>query len=170
MTNSATITHRGLHPKEAATLHEELKSTPNILGFTIRELLRLRDVQVAEVEGAFAGAALTMDLPFGWTEIAAVYVLPDYRGSGLGASLLRAAWDRAVSRERHLYMLSRNAQIVEWMRGQGMTIGCPMFAPFAVQIWMPIYMTSWHRHKEAWRKSKEISKCPRMVQGIKKHT
>ncbi|MEO7718211.1 MAG: GNAT family N-acetyltransferase [Capsulimonas sp.] len=164
-----TITHRPLKPSEAETLHQELKSTPNILGFTVRELVRMQDVQVAEDNGVFAGAALTFDLPLGWTEIAAVYVLPRFRGLGLGKGLLHASWDRATIRERHIYMLSRNTSVVEWMRGQGMTIsGNPMLAPFAVQIWMPVYMASRHRWMESLRKSREIRKCPSMVQGIKK--
>ncbi|MCW3058876.1 MAG: putative acetyltransferase [Capsulimonas sp.] len=164
-----TIMHRPLTPSEAETLHQELKSTPNILGFTVRELLRMQDVQVAEDNGAFAGAALTFDLPLGWTEIAAVYVLPDFRGQGVGTKLLHAAWDRASGRDRHLYMLSRNTQVIEWMRRQGMTInGCTLMAPLAVQIWMPVYMASRHRWMESLRKSREIRKCPSMVQGIKK--
>jgi len=165
-----TITHRKLTLQEARVLHEELKSTPNILGFTVRELLRMRDVHVAEADGVFAGAALSMDLPFRWTDIAAVYVLPGFRRLGIGDRLLGAAWDRVVERNRHVYMLSRNASVVEWMRANEMVISKYIItAPLAVHVWMPIYMTSWHRTKESFRKSREIQRCPQLVQGVKKN-
>jgi GNAT superfamily N-acetyltransferase len=150
-------------------LHEELKSTPNILGFTVRELVTMRDVQVAEVHGVFAGAALTFDMPWGWTEIAAVYVLPKFRGRGVGDLLLCTAWNRAVERGRCLYMLSRNAGIIEWMRAQGMAISeSILLAPLAVHVWMPVYMASWHRTSESFRKYRQIRKCPTLVQGVMK--
>ena len=168
--SAVTITHRKLTPREAQILHEELKSTPNILGFTVRELRNMRDVHVAEADGTFAGAALSMDLPFRWTDIAAVYVLPGFRRLGIGDGLLRAAWDCAVNRNRRLYMLSRNAAVVVWMRAQGMVISKYIVtAPLAVHLWMPIYMTSWHRTKESFRKSREIQKCPELVQGVCKN-
>ena len=52
------ITRRPLTRAEALRLHEELKTTPNILGYTVRELERLSDVQVAEVEGGVRGRLL----------------------------------------------------------------------------------------------------------------
>ena len=64
---AAKIIHRPLTPNEAQRLHEELKTTPNIFGYTIAELLGFRHVLVAEVDGAFAGACLSKDLLFGWT-------------------------------------------------------------------------------------------------------
>src|SRR5580693_8458307 len=135
------IIHRPLTVDEAGIIHHELKSTPNILGYTVRELLRLADVQVAEVEGSFAGAAVSVDLLFGWTEIAFILVCEDHRGLGLGKALFEAAWSRAEGRRRHIYMLSRNQQVIDWMTAKGMTIDRNMLkAPLAVQLFMPVYM------------------------------
>jgi len=167
---TTAIIHRPLTRSEAQELHQELKTTPNILGYTVRELLRLNDVQVAEVEQQFAGACWSIDLAQGWTEIAALYVLPEFRGRGLGKSLFRAAWERVQRRERHIYVLSRNPQVVEWMKKLGMTVNRNLWcAPLAVHWYMQWYMASWYRVFESVRKHKEITRCPRLVQGMMRH-
>lgn len=163
------INHRPLTCGEAERLHQELKTTPNILGYTVRELERLSDVFVAESAGEFAGVCFSVDLVAGWTEIAALYVLPNFRGAGLGARLFQAAWERAQERRRHVYVLSRNPQVVGWMRDRGMTVnGRVLFAPLPVQWYMPFYMASRHRSAEGFRKRREIQKCPPLLQGIKR--
>lgn len=163
---SIDILHRRLEPEEARQIHIELKETPNILGYTAPELLRLKDVHVAMVGGRFAGATWSRDMAFGWTEIAVVFVVEEFRGRGVGPRLFEAAWARAEGRNRSVYMLSRNAQVVEWMRSKGMTIDrrfCS--APLAVHIHDPLYMASWYRNAEALRKWKSIRQCPPLVQG-----
>ena len=71
------LTPRVLSQIEAALMHQELKSTPNILGYTVSELMRFQNVIVAEVDGSFAGVCISKDLLFGWTDIAILYILPD---------------------------------------------------------------------------------------------
>ena len=119
--------------------------------------------------GEFAGVCFSVDLAAGWTEIAALYVLPDFRGLGIGAALFRAAWERAQRRKRHVYVLSRNPQVVEWMRGLGMTVDGKLWrAPPAVHWYMQCYMMSWHRFAESIHKGGAIRKCPPLLQGIKR--
>lgn len=164
------ITHRPLTHSEALRLHQELKTTPNILGYTVRELERLSDVHVAEVGGEFAGLCFSVDLMGGWTEIAALYVLPSFRGRGIGADLFHAAWERARERRRHVYILSRNPQVVGWMRDLDMVVDGNLWrAPLAVHWYMQRYMASWHRSVEGVRKSREIRRCPPLLQGIKRY-
>ena len=165
------IVHRPLTHAEAALLHRELQTTPNILGYTVRELERLADVQVAEAEGEFAGLCFSVDLAQGWTDIAALYVLPGFRGRGLGEKLFHAAWERAQERRRHVYVLSRNPQVVAWMRSLGMTVDGKLWrAPLAVHWHMQCHMMSWHRNVESVRKAREIARCPSLLQGIKEYT
>ena len=164
------IIHRPLTHDEALRLHRELKTTPNILGYTVRELERLSDVQVAEVAGEFAGMCFSVDLAQGWTDIAALYVLPDFRGAGVGADLFHAAWERAQERRRHVYVLSRNPQVVGWMRELGMTVDGKLWrAPLAVHWYMQRHMASWYRGVESVRKGREIGRCPPLLQGIKRY-
>jgi GNAT superfamily N-acetyltransferase len=165
------IEHRPLAPEEARLLHEELKTTPNILGYTVRELVGARDVWVTTdaASGEFAGACLSFDLPFGWTEIAAVYVLPAHRGVGLGGVLLERAWARASGRGRHLYLLSRNPSVIAWMRARGMAMSENLLsAPLAAHLYTAVYMSSLHRNREAWRKRRDIAACPPLTQGVKR--
>ena len=111
ITTEIQIVRRRLTPREAACLHEELKSTPNILGYTVRELLLFSDVLIAEAPSEtraanFAGACLSKDLLFGWTDIAALYILPAYRGNGISSRLYATAFAHAQERNRHIYTLS----------------------------------------------------------------
>src|SRR5438477_3383148 len=114
------LIHRKLTHEEAALLHEELKTTPNILGYTIRELISFSQVLVAVIEGDFAGVCISKDLSFGWTDIAVLYVLPAYRGRGLGRELYTAAWQKAQQRGRHIYTLSRSPEVIHLMEQFGM--------------------------------------------------
>lgn len=154
-TDGLTLTHRPLRPSEAACLHEELKTTPNILGYTVRELTHFADVFVAEGEGgAFAGACVSKDLLFGWTDIAVLYVLPAFRGRGVGTRLYAAAWERARGRGRHVYTLSRSPEVIRLMERYGMTMtGNPFRAPLAVHLHQNRHMASLYRWREAFRKA-----------------
>lgn len=164
------IVHRPLTQTEAMQVHLALKDTPNILGYTVRELTRLSDVYAAEEDGQFAGVCFSVDLRQNWTEIAALCVLPPLRGRGIGRALFRAAWDRAQARRRHVYVLSRNPQVIGWMSARGMEVGGKFRdAPLAVHWYMARYMASGYRMAEGFRKRKAIGQCPELVQGIKKY-
>jgi GNAT superfamily N-acetyltransferase len=150
-----TLTHRRLSRGEATALHEDLKSTPNILGYTASELLRFQDVLVASAaDGAFAGACINKDLAFGWTDIAVVYVLPAFRGRGAGTLLYTAAWESARSRGRHIVTLSRSPAVIHLMERLGMRIThSPWKAPLAFHLEMNRHMMSLYRVRESFRKS-----------------
>ena len=164
------IIHRPLMQAEAVRVHLALKDTPNILGYTVQELTRLLDVYAAEAEGQFAGLCFSVDLGRNWTEIAAVCVLPEFRGRGIGHALFQAAWERAQKRRRHVYMLSRNPQVIEWMSARGMEVGGKMRrAPLAVHWHLARHMASGYRMTEGFRKRKAIGQCPPLLQGIKKY-
>ena len=164
------IIHRPLTQAEAVQVHRALKDTPNILGYTVRELTRLSDVYVAAQDGRFAGVCFSADLRQNWTEIAALCVLPDFRGRGIGRALFQAAWERTQARCRHVYVLSRNPQVIKWMQAQGMEVGGKMrYAPLVVHWHMACHMASGYRMREGFRKRKAIKECPPLLQGIKKY-
>ena len=163
------IVFRSLTLPEAERLHGALKDTPNILGYTVRELIRLPPMHIAEAAGEFAGACFCVDLRGSWTEIAALCVLPEQQRRGIGAALFAAAWHRAEERKRHVYVLSRNPQVVRWMEARGMEVSGTLWnAPLVVHGCMMRHMASGYRLRESIRKRRIIAACPPLVQGIKR--
>jgi GNAT superfamily N-acetyltransferase len=155
------ISLRRLTLPEAVHLHEELKTTPNILGYTVQELLKFPHVWVAEVAGegssgdsVIAGACISKDLLFGWTDIAMLYVLPDFRGRGIGTLLYTSAFNAAQEQRRHVYTLSRSPEMIHLMKRFGLTITKAWNAPLAVHLEMERHMMSVYRWREAARKAK----------------
>ncbi len=164
-----SLIHRPLTLAEARQVHAALRDTPNILGYTVRELTRLSDVYVAEADGVFAGLCFSVDMAQNWTEIAALFVLPRFRGRGMGDALFAAAWERAWTRKRHLYVLSRNPQVVGWMEARRMEVSAVGWkAPLAVHWYMARYMASRYRWAEGFRKRKAIRASSPLMQGIKR--
>jgi GNAT superfamily N-acetyltransferase len=160
------IVYRPLTPDEARLLHHELRTTPNIIGYTTGELRAKRDVFVGEIGGRFAGLFFSVDLPFGWTELAVLYVLPEFRGHGLGRALFDAAFQRAEERKRHILILSRNPAVVGWMREKGMDVtAVGIKAPLAYHLHSLVYMAHPYRNLEAFRKLPQMLKGPPLMQG-----
>lgn len=148
---------RKLTQAEATCLHEELKSTANILGYTVPELLRFSQVlvAVAESDGSenLAGVCLLKDLLWGWTEISVVYVLPGFRGRGISSHLFTTAFGDAQDRKRHIYVLSRSPEVIHLMKRLGMETTCSVWnAPLSVHLEMNRHMMSLYRWREASRK------------------
>lgn len=164
------LIHRKLTGAEALLLHEELKTTPNIIGYTVEELSRFPDVFVAEVDGEFAGACLSKDLLFGWTDIAVLYVLPAFRGRRLGTELYTAAWKRAEERGRHIFTLSRSPEVIHLMERFGMkTTHAVWKAPLAFHLHMNRHMMSLYRIREAGRKAKMMKDAAPLLGGTRRY-
>lgn len=164
------LVHRRLTPAEALLLHEELKTTPNIFGYTVRELCRFADVFVAEVDGELAGVCISKDLCFGWTDIAVLYILPAFRGHGFGTQLYAAAWQRAEERQRHIYTLSRSVEVIHLMERFGMEMTRSIWkAPLAVHLHMNRHMMSLYRIQEARRKAKAMKSETPLHSGTRRY-
>lgn len=155
------LSNRRLTPVEAVLLHEELKTTPNILGYTVSELLAFKKVLIAEGigvgegGGSLTGVCISKDLRFEWTELAVLYVLPDFRGRGVGGLLFTEAFTEAEKRGRHIFALSRSPETIHLMERFGMTLsGSAWNAPFAVHLGMSRHMMSLYRLREGLRKER----------------
>jgi len=167
---AVTLVCRRLSPAEARLLHEELKTTTNIFGYTVPELLRFREMIIAEADGVFAGACLSKDLLFDWTDIAALYVLPAFRGRGVGTLLYAAAFERARGRGRHVFTLSRSPEVIHLMERLGMALTRSVWkAPLPAHLHMNRHMMSRYRLREMLRKAKlRGSGGPALTAGMKR--
>ncbi|MBC8142504.1 MAG: GNAT family N-acetyltransferase [Armatimonadetes bacterium] len=174
-TPTVRLENRPLTVDEATILHHELKTTPNILGYSVRELTDFGTGIVAVVESdsgaAFAGVCLCKDLLWNWSDIAVLYVLPAYRGARISSRLFAAAFDALQERSRHVFVLSRTPQIIRLMEQREMKIsGSGFAAPLAVHIDINLHMMNAHRWREAVRKQKmRRDDGYKFVMGTKKH-
>lgn len=165
------LMRRSLTREEAELLHEELKTTPNILGYSVKELLRFQDMFVAEIEGCFAGVCICRDLHFGWTDIAVLYVLPEFRGRGLGTGLYTTAWEWTQRRRRHIFTMSCSAEVIHLMQRLGMELTTSMSrVPPAVHLHMNRHMMNWYRISEAIRKSRTMTRTSPLTCGTMRCT
>lgn len=85
--------HRHLDYEEAKVFVELIKDETTITGYSMEEWMSTRDVVVCadSMTGAPLGVALVHHLLPGWSEIAVVLVLPEWRGHGVGARLVKYA-------------------------------------------------------------------------------
>jgi GNAT superfamily N-acetyltransferase len=158
---------RFLTATEATLLHQELKTTPNILGYTVSELRRWPDALVWESAGTLAAVCLCVELAEGWMEISAIYVLPAFRGHGLGRRLFTFAVQRAVLQNQQVCVLSRNPQVISWMQAEGLTVSDGLRrAPLPVRTHLRRHMAHPYRWAEALRKFPQICRCPPLVYGV----
>ncbi|MDF2046805.1 GNAT family N-acetyltransferase [Microbacterium sp. Kw_RZR3] len=83
--------HRHLDYEEAKVVVELIKDETTITGYSVEEWMSTRDVVVCadSTTGALIGVALVHHLLPGWSEIAVVLVLPEWRGHGVGARLVK---------------------------------------------------------------------------------
>ncbi len=112
----SNIVKRKVNELEAALLIEQIKSTPNIVGYTMKEWLKCEHIMVAEDDrGQLLGACLNYDFAKNWTKIAALYVFEEFRGRGIGTALFDRSFNDAIDRHQHVYTISRNPIVIKKM-------------------------------------------------------
>jgi len=130
------IVRRRLSDEEIALLIEEIKQTPDIIGFTAFEWANFDGVFVAEINNKLAGI-ITLANTFGnWVNIAAFYVLPKYQGSGIGNRLFEAALRAAMRKKKNVYVITYNEIAAAIMKKNGLQtyddfFKLPLFVIFA---------------------------------------
>ena len=111
------ISHRKVNQLEAKKMIDKIKTTPNIVGYTIKEWLNCEHIIVAEDEGGqLLGACLNYDFAESWTKIAALYVFEEFRGRGIGKALFYESFNDAMKRHKNVYTISRNPTIIKMMK------------------------------------------------------
>lgn len=116
MAQDYTITKRPLTDQEIDLIYHELKSTPNITGYTRSEWKAFKNVFVATRQGILIGISLTKMIDEQWDELAVLYVLPAFRHKGVGKHLFYKAFESLKDKKKNIYAVSRNQSIIALLK------------------------------------------------------
>ncbi|MBX2862176.1 MAG: GNAT family N-acetyltransferase [Leptolyngbyaceae cyanobacterium MAG.088] len=142
------ILKRRITSAEASLLVSEIKKTPNIIGYSFQEWIRANNIIVAEEEeGSLIGACLNYDFHKEWRKIAALYVLRDFRGVGVGRKLFYESFDDAQNNRRNIYTISANPSVIKMMDELKLR-GFNSFASLVCKF--PSYRSLFCKHTIQW--------------------
>lgn len=111
------IVKRKLTDSESKLVVKEIKSTPYIVGYSLSEWIKAENILVAEDDiGNLLGVCLTYDFHKDWCKIAALFVLNDFRGLGIGKTLFYRSVRDALERGKNVYTISANPIVIQMMK------------------------------------------------------
>lgn len=156
-----TLIDRPLRPDEARLVSGAIRETPNILGYSPRELLALPSCLVAEAEnGAFAGVCAIKRFTQKYSEITFILVLPAYRKRGIGAALFHEAFQRLRNQGYTILCISREPSILRLMEEANMNFIAEWRLPLVVHLAKMHHYSSLYRFCEGFRKGPMYSGQP----------
>lgn len=106
------IVRRKLTEKEAESFCSDIRKTPNITGYTIKELSAFDPAYIAEVSGRTVGIATYLDIDEEWRDFAVFFVKNEYRGSKIGSKLFETVVAEAKEDGRNLYVTTRTPETI----------------------------------------------------------
>ncbi len=147
------IEKRLLTKTEITSLVDGIKNTVNITGFTKNELKSFGVPYVAEINGKLVGVAYATPLSKDWSELAILFIWPEFRGKGIGTALFETAWREMVANHQSIYIVSRTKSVIELMQSKGMKFVGLINLPWSVKRDVIYYaLKSIYRIKEFVRK------------------
>ncbi|MEI6144370.1 MAG: GNAT family N-acetyltransferase [Candidatus Berkelbacteria bacterium] len=166
--NKIQIIQKKFTKIEAKAVQKEIRQVPDITGYSIPELLRLKTVFKAFAGDEFAGACANFDFGKNWTELSAYIVFAKHRSQGIGKSLFQTAYKDAIDRGKNIYILSRNPAMIKIFKREDFTIVNSFWKlPIEVITHEVIFAISdLYRVKEFFRKLL-MKKSGKFVFGIK---
>jgi GNAT superfamily N-acetyltransferase len=170
------ISKRKVTKAEAELLVRQIKLTPNIMGYSLTEWMSAEYISVAEDEnGKMLGVCLNYDFHANWHKIAALFVMEEYRGMGLGKMLFYESYQDAIIRGKKIYTMSINEIVIKMMQDLD-------FLTFNSLLQMPritngdklifyshslVWLMNFYRIKEIIRKTIVYNHHKTFVYGIK---
>jgi len=153
---------------EAKVMQSEIRQVPDITGYSLRELLRLKTIFKAFVSDEFAGACANFDFGRNWTELSAYIVFAKYRSQGIGKLLFQNAYNDAIDSGRNIYIVSRNPAMIKIFKRKNFQIITSFWKlPFEVIVHEIIFAaSSIYRIKEFLRKL-PMKKSGKFIFGVK---
>lgn len=169
------ILKRRLSFSESSLLVENIKKTPNIIGYTVQEWMRSEHSFLALTGDTLIGACLNYDFHQRWRKVAALIVIEEYRSNGAGKALFYESCNDAIAAGKSIYTVSANPIVIEMMNELGFQT-FPSIIALARKY--PIYgisillhslrwLVSWYRIKETVRKAFQYSRDSGFTFGIK---
>ena len=149
-----TLVDRPLRREEAQQISEAIRETPNILGYSPRELLSFGACLVAEAaNGEMAGVCVVKRVARHWSELTFLIVLPAFRQQGIGSALFRTAFQRLSDGGDTILCISRETSILRLMEEAQMRFIPEWQLPLAVHLAKMRHYSSFYRFREGFRKT-----------------
>lgn len=146
------IIKRRLSTAEVEYFINEIKTTPNITGYTKKEWNNFNNIWVAEVNHEIVGIVVNTNLLKSWVETSIVYVISSKRNQGIGKALFLSAFNSALRENKNIYYVSRNPIVIRWMKEKNMIFSKILGLPLPILIHIIIKSLSIYRIKEYCRK------------------
>jgi len=152
---------------EAEIIQSEIRKSPDITGYSLRELLGFKNIFKVYKNGKFAGCCINFDFGGDWTELSGFLVLPKFRGQGIGRLLYKSAFQEAEGRKRNIYVVSRNPAMQKIIRKSDLKIISDFRRlPQVIRLHSLSFIVSWYRLIEAIRKA-FMKKSGKFIFGYK---
>jgi GNAT superfamily N-acetyltransferase len=167
--SSFLFQRRSLTQEEAVHLIRRIADEPNITGYNIREWTRSRDIFLLYdlAQRRVAATVLVHHLLGRWSEIAVVYVFPEYRSMNLATQLLQQTIYTIRFEPRSYVIYYADAKMERLLSRCGFTIfdteqsifrfHTPWRLYFSV-LYKPQWLSNLYRIKEIYRKRRHFAK------------
>lgn len=171
-----TIVERYLECYEIEQIIKEIRCTPNITGYSVREWQSFPPILVAEnQQQEMMGICFNDDFHPDWTKLDVLLVLERFRGRGIGKKLFCYSVEQTLNKGRKLYTASRNPILIKLMQELDFLIFDDIFhLPEPYRKYQAIFnfhnlkwAMSTYRVKEFVRKQLVYPSQPPFIYGIK---
>jgi GNAT superfamily N-acetyltransferase len=160
---------RSLTLGETVPLIQSIANEPNITGYSTREWMRSRDVFLLydKEHHRIAAAILVHHLLSRWSEIAVVYVYPEYRGLNLATILLQQTIETLRFKQRKYIIYYSDSRMENLLNRCGFTTSSgdnsvlhlrTSWRVYFSTIYKPQWLCNLYRIKELHRKRRHFSK------------
>jgi GNAT superfamily N-acetyltransferase len=144
------IQRRPLTAQEADQIVGDIRFCPDITGYSKEEWMGGKDIfaLVDLADGKLLGAILVHHLAFKWSEIAVVFVRPEYRGCGLGRYMLPTVLRTLVHTRRRLLIFFSDERMRSVVTDCGFETYDSPQAFFARHFWRGVFLR--YVYKPQW--------------------
>lgn len=160
------ISKRKLTKLEAADFAAEIAQTPNITGYTPKELETLKDVFVIASQNQTNGMLAYIETDK-FVDLKILIVKEAFRGRGLGSKLFTNFMEQFGATQKPIYVVTRNKVVVAMLEQQGFRKTSLHKLPLPCILHQLEMLFSFYRAKEYIRKLVTFRRQGRFAYYIK---